>query len=180
MAMTNTNRCTPLLACVLVLGVSTPAVADDPVRRNDSSAIVAAPQDDPVAAERERRTGGHSKTALMNTYDTNGDRRVSIGEFMIERERSYAGTDADGNGSLSRAEYVGEFEARMDAGDVAFEIGDRERQIEAAGVRFGFMDSDENEIMTAAEYHVSGMRMFKRLGTNEDGFVDARDTAESF
>lgn len=178
--MTNTIRCILFLACVLVLGASTPAVADDPVRQNDSSAIAAAPQDDLVAAERERRTGGHSKTAFMKTYDTNGDRRVSIGEFMMDRERSYAGTDADGNGSLSRAEYVGEFEARMDSGDVAFQIGDRERQIEAAGVRFGFMDSDENEIMTAAEYHASGMRMFKRLDTNDNGFVDARDTADSF
>ena len=45
---------------------------------------------------------------------------------------------------------------------------------------FGFIDTDENEIMTAAEFHASGIRMFKRLDSNEDGYINAQDTADSF
>jgi len=162
-----------------VICTAGPAAADEPTEDLDSSANVA-PQEDPEAAERERRAGGHSKTAFVKTYDTNGDGQVSIGEFMVEREATYARTDADGDGSLTKAEYVGDFTERMDASKLTFAVEDRQRQIDAADFRFGFMDTDENTVMTAAEFHASGMRMFKRLDTNEDGFVNGKDTADSF
>lgn len=167
------------LLAAAVLCVAVPAVADEPAGDADVSTS-AAPQNDPEAAERERRVGGHSKTAFVKTYDTNADGQVSIGEFMVEREASYARTDADGDGSLTQAEYVGDFTERMDASELTFAVEDRQRQVDAANVRFGFMDTDENTVMTAAEFHASGMRMFKRLDTNEDGFVNDKDTADSF
>lgn len=158
-----------------------PAMADDQISTGSMETDDSlAPQDDPEAAERERRVGGHSKTAFVKTYDINGDGRVSIGEFMMEREATYARTDADGDGSLTQDEYVGDFAKRMDASELSFDVGDRQRQIDAANFRFGFMDTDENEIMTAAEFHASGMRTFKRLDTNEDGSVNGQDTADSF
>ncbi|KPP92931.1 hypothetical protein [Erythrobacter sp. HL-111] len=164
-----------------LLCLAGPAMADEPDGETGTdTGASTAPQDNPEASERERRVGGHSKTAFVKTYDTNGDGQVSIGEFMMAREASYAKTDMDGDGSLTSKEYVGEFTERMDASELTFAVEDRQRQIDAAEFRFGFMDTDENGIMTAAEFHESGMRMFKRLDTNEDGFVNESDTADSF
>lgn len=170
--------------------LSAPALASEPEQDTNYDAAqtteakvtpaVLAPQDDPEAVERSRRVGGHSKTAFVKSYDTNEDGQVSIGEFMVKREQGYARRDADGNGSLTKAEYVGDFFKRMEARQVNFTVESKERQMKAADFRFGFMDTDENEIMTAAEFHASGMRMFKRLDTNEDGYINAQDTADSF
>lgn len=163
----------------LILAAASPAAADE---RTDTAAAQpdGAPQADSQAAARERRTGGHSKAAFLKTHDVNGDGRVSLGEFVMKREADFIRTDADGNGALTKAEYVGEFTARMDAAGLRFAVDNRDRQISAANVRFGFMDSDENGIMTAMEFHDSGQRIFRRLDTNEDGFVDQNDTADSF
>ena len=162
--------------------MTAPTLAAEPEQDADytASQAVFAPQDNPEAAERERRVGGHSKTAFVKTYDTNEDGQVSIGEFMVKREEGYARRDADGNGSLTKAEYVGDFFKRMEARQVNFTVENKERQMKAADFRFGFMDTDENEIMTAAEFHASGMRMFKRLDSNEDGYINDQDSADSF
>ena len=167
------------VALATLLAATGPAWAIEPDKAQVTNAVVA-PQDDPEAAERERRVGGHSKTAFVISYVTIFDGQGSIGEFIVKREQGYARRDADGNGSLTKAEYVGDFTARMDARQVNFTVENRERQVEAANFRFGFMDTDENEIMTAAEFHASGMRMFKRLDSNEDGYINDQDSAESF
>ena len=179
--MTHTTRIAALLASSMALTLAIPASAQDQDSDDSAGEETAAPQSDPQAiAAARRRGGGHSKMAFMKAYDTNEDGQVSIGEFYTKREAGYARRDADGNGSLTKAEYVGEFEARMKANDVVIAEENRERQIQAANFRFGFMDADENEIMTAAEFHASGARMFKRLDSNEDGYINDKDTAESF
>ncbi|MEM1133815.1 MAG: hypothetical protein AAGH53_12855 [Pseudomonadota bacterium] len=177
--MTKGAKVAAFMAAGTLLAAASPIWAGEPEDGQNTDAQVA-PQDDPEAQERERRVGGHSKGAFVKTYDTNADGQVSIGEFMVKREQGYARRDADGNGSLTKAEYVGDFTARMDAREVKFTVENRDRQVKAANFRFGFMDTDENEIMSAAEFHASGMRMFKRLDTNEDGYINEKDTADSF
>ncbi|MEL7198505.1 MAG: hypothetical protein AAGL10_09340 [Pseudomonadota bacterium] len=179
--MTRTKFSIALVASGALIALSSPVSADDEQDGASAQAASEAPQNDPEAARQERQAGGgHSKMVFMKTYDTNEDGQVSLGEFVVKREAGYSRRDADRNGSLSKAEYVGEFVSRMDEREEKYSDEMRERQIKAANFRFGFMDADENEIMTAAEFHDSGTRIFKRLDTNEDGFINAMDTAESF
>ncbi|MEM9085030.1 MAG: hypothetical protein AAGB23_03800 [Pseudomonadota bacterium] len=188
--MIKVTKTSAIVLAGAAFSMTAPTLAAEPEQDADYTAsqtaeaqttqAVFAPQDDPEAAERERRVGGHSKTAFVKTYDTNEDGQVSIGEFMVKREQGYARRDADGNGSLTKEEYVGDFFKRMEARQVNFTVENKERQMKAADFRFGFMDTDENEIMTAAEFHASGMRMFKRLDSNEDGYINGQDSADSF
>ena len=122
--MTKVANTSASLLTVATFALSAPAFASEPAKDADYDAsqsqeakatpAVLAPQNDPAAVERSRRVGGHSKTVFVKTYDTNKDGQVSIGEFMIKREQGYARRDADGNGSLTKAEYVGEFFKRME------------------------------------------------------------------
>lgn len=167
--------CAPL--AIGMLAVPTAAQDQDNAQDDNASDAATPPQADADAVAQARRPGGgHSKQNFLKTYDTNGDGQVSLGEFVVKREEGYARRDADGDGSLTKDEYVGEFVARMDERMAQ----SRQRQIDAANFRFGFMDSDENAVMTATEFHASGSRMFKRLDTNEDGVVNDADTSESF
>ncbi|MEM6626804.1 MAG: hypothetical protein AAF719_08880 [Pseudomonadota bacterium] len=123
-----------------------------------------------------RNLGGHSKVRFVERYDDDGDGAVAIEEFMAAREAGYNDRDFNGDGAVHVDEYVSEYEARLEQ-----ELAEQhERQVKQAHVRFGFLDSDDDEVMTLEEFHASGDRMFTRLDTNGDGVVNDEDTAESF
>jgi hypothetical protein len=143
-----------------------------------SSVVVAAAALLPATAfaQSEAPPRGHGKAEFLRTYDADLDGVVSRGEFDAQRGQAYARTDSNRDGSLSEAEYVGEYTTRLDAELAAT----RTRQLNQAHVRFGVMDADHNERMTRAEYDASGARNFTRLDTNGDGRVDDRDTADRY
>lgn len=113
----------------------------------------------------------HTANGMLELYDSNKDGVVDRAEFDAARAATFAATDADGNGSLTLAEYTAEFEQRLDQQRVRVRA-DAERQ---ARVRFGALDTDKDGRMTFAEYQASGKRMFTRADSNGDGVVDARD-----
>lgn len=147
----------------------------------ESETLVAAvdqPSDQADAGGETSRTParGHGKTGFMETYDHDGDGQVTEAEFMTEREQGYLRRDADGDGAVHAEEYVAEYEGRLQE-----QLEDTyTRQIEQAYVRFGVLDSDDDEVMTLSEFHASGTRMFSRLDSNGDGVVNADDTSDRY
>jgi hypothetical protein len=123
----------------------------------------------------------HARDTFIKEQDQNGDGVVSKDEFAATRALQFAKTDADKNGSLSQAEYVGEFKARLEnklAADTRApekKQEERERQQRQADVRFGVLDSDKSGAITRAEFDYSGWRMFNHHDTNNDGTVSATD-----
>ena len=123
----------------------------------------------------------HARDTFIKEQDQNGDGVVSKDEFAATRALQFAATDADKNGSLSKAEYVGEFKARLekklatDSRTPEKKEEERERQMRQADVRFGVLDSDKSGAITRAEFDYSGWRMFNHHDTNNDGAVSAAD-----
>lgn len=123
----------------------------------------------------------HARDTFIKEQDQNGDGVVTKDEFAATRALQFAATDADKNGSLSKAEYVGEFKARLekrlatDDRTPEKKEEERERQMRQADVRFGVLDSDKSGAITKAEFDYSGWRMFTHHDTNNDGVVSAAD-----
>src|SRR5262245_8754068 len=80
-----------------------------------SAAAAAALLSATAFSQSEAPPRGHSKPEFLRTYAADLDGAVSRAEFDAQRGRSYARTDANGDGSLSEAEYVGEYTTRLDA-----------------------------------------------------------------
>lgn len=146
-------------AGLAALAISAPAMAQD----NNS--------DGPIST-----TQAHSKGAFVDSYDANEDGVVSKEEFMASRKEGYDLRDSNSDGTLVESEYVGEYIKRLDRS-----LKERRMSsIRQAYVRFDVLDTDENKEMTLEEFNDSGLRMFKRLDTNEDGVVNELDSAEHF
>jgi len=123
----------------------------------------------------------HARDTFIKEQDQNGDGVVSKDEYAATRALQFAATDTDRNGSLSKAEYVGEFKARLekklatDTRTPEKKEEERERQMRQADVRFGVLDGDKSGAITRAEFDYSGWRMFVTHDTNNDGAVSAAD-----
>lgn len=130
---------------------------------------------DAAPAQERRAAPGHGKDAFVRENDTDKDGRVTAAEFAAARTAKYRTFDLDGDGKVSEAEYVGEFTARFGK-DAKVPEG----QLKQAHVRFGVLDTDKDGNLSLAEFSASGDRMFKKLDSNGDGAVDAKDTAEGY
>lgn len=121
------------------------------------------------------KVGGHGEdpNAFVAEHDLDGNGKVDTAEFERFRRARFAETDSNGDGTLSRDEYVGEFARRLKhvEGDT------NARQMKQADVRFGVLDKDKDAKMTWDEYAASGSRLFKRADRDGNGVVDARDNA---
>lgn len=125
-----------------------------------------------------RPAGGHGLDAFLGSYDANRDGVVTRAEFDTIRLQRFQAADTNGDGVLSEAEYVAEFEARLkrqyfDAGrqpDAAYDNG-----IKQAHVRFGIVNRARDGKFTRAEDQAIADKTFKGLDTNNDGSISKAD-----
>ena len=123
----------------------------------------------------------HARDTFIKEQDQNGDGVVSKEEFVATRQIQFDHTDADKNGAMSREEYVGEYNARLEKNLAASnqtpekKEEERVRQMRQAEVRFGVLDSDKSGAITLAEFAYTGWRMFVTHDSNNDGVVSIAD-----
>lgn len=169
---------TAALAAIIAAVVPAAAVAKNAPRGVKAPAAGAAAQNAPRrdGDGAGNAGGGHSKREFLETYDANKDGKVSKEEFAAKRSADHKGLDLNENGTVNELEYINEYTFRLDK-----ELAERRaRQIRQAHVRFGVLDTNKDGILSAEEFAASGDRMFSRLDTSGDGFVDGTDTASSF
>ena len=122
--------------------------------------------------------GGHGLKAFMGSYDANRDGAVPRAEFDAIRQQRFRAADTNGDGVLSEAEYVAEYEGRLkrqyfDQGrqpDAAYE-----NNIKQAHVRFAIVNRARDGRFTQTEDRAIADKTFKGLDTNGDGVVSAAD-----
>jgi len=128
-----------------------------------------------------RPAGGHGHAAFMGSYDVNRDGVVTRDEYDTVRKQRYMAADTNGDGWLSEAEYVAEFEKRLKAQYTKEGKAPDERyhnSMKQAYVRFGIVDKDKDGKFTIEEEIAIADKTFKNADTNGDGAVDARDKKE--
>ena len=169
------KRALVISACAIIgLGLS---ACETTTQTTESSNSDVASTEKKGHSKRERRSSGaHSKGAFLESYDLDGDGRVTEAEFYEARDQGYEARDADGNGRVVPDEYVAEYEERLNRQLTE----QRDRQLKQAYVRFDVLDGDKDGVMTREEFRNSGKRMFDRLDTNKDGVVDENDTAKRY
>ncbi|MFT3997735.1 MAG: hypothetical protein QM667_10035 [Asticcacaulis sp.] len=141
-----------------------------------AAAVLAAGMALPVLA------ASHSTTVFIEEQDINGDEKVSLDEFKAGRAIEFRKADFNEDGSLSEAEYVGEYEGRLYArlskiADPEKRLEEQQRQMRQAKVRFGVLDTDKNGAISQEEYLASGLRMFNMHDRDKDGVVSQKDVA---
>ncbi|MFN3514790.1 MAG: hypothetical protein ACK41C_17225 [Phenylobacterium sp.] len=121
----------------------------------------------------------HGQAAFIADYDLDGDGKVTAAEFRTVRNQRFAATDLDKDGGLTEAEYVGEYQARLEtqlaASDETAErkAEERVRQIRQAHVRFGVLDKNKDGRIDAEEFAASGLRAFAEQDGDKDGTITA-------
>lgn len=127
----------------------------------------------------------HEHSAFITDYDLDKDGKVTAAEFKEVRSQRFAATDADKSGGLAEAEYVGEYQGRLDAQLAASSETDerkaeqRVRQIRQAHVRFGVLDKDKDGQIVPAEFDASGQRAFAEQDGDGDGVITAGEKKKS-
>lgn len=125
----------------------------------------------------------HDGASFIHDYDADHDGSVTRAEFDAGRVARFRATDANGDGWLSEAEYVGEYQTRLEAQlaksdrDAEKKAEERQRQMRQARVRFGVLDRDKNKQMVQAEYDASGARAFAEQDADRSGTITAADVA---
>lgn len=133
-----------------------------------------------IAVSAPALAASHSTSTFIEEQDLNGDGKVSLEEFKAGRAIEFRKADFNEDGSLSEAEYIGEYEGRLMArlsriGDPEKRLEEQQRQMRQAKVRFGVLDTDKNGAISQAEHLASGLRMFDLHDRNKDGTVDHKD-----
>ncbi|WP_225783089.1 hypothetical protein [Xenophilus sp. Marseille-Q4582] len=125
-----------------------------------------------------RPAGGHGLDAFLGSYDADRDGQVTRAEFDAIRLQRFKSADTNGDGVLSEAEYVAEYEGRLkrqyfDQGrqpDKAYE-----NNIKQAHVRYAIVNRARDGKFTWAEDQAIADKTFKALDTNGDGVVSKAD-----
>ncbi|WP_332766495.1 hypothetical protein [Phenylobacterium sp.] len=121
----------------------------------------------------------HEHSAFIADYDLDKDGKVTAAEFKTVRDKRFAAMDVSKDGGLDEAEYVGEYEGRLNAQLAAStesaerKAEERVRQMRQAHVRFGVLDKDKDAKVSAAEYAASGGRAFAEQDGDKDGVITA-------
>jgi len=121
----------------------------------------------------------HEHSAFITDYDLDKDGKVTAAEFKTVRDKRFAAMDVSKDGGLDEAEYVGEYEGRLNAQIAAStesaerKAEERARQMRQAHVRFGVLDKDKDKQISAQEYAASGGRAFAEQDGDKDGVITA-------
>lgn len=115
----------------------------------------------------------HRKMVFVNQYDLDGDWMLYAGEFEHARKRRFNDTDENQDGVVNEAEYVFEYQNKLDTQLKK----DRMGQVKQTIVRFNALDKNENDMMEWQEYEASGLRSFTYYDVNKDGNIDSQDPA---
>ena len=119
----------------------------------------------------------HEHSAFITDYDLDKDGKVTVAEFKTARDQRFAAMDANKDGFVDETEYVGEYQGRLTVQLAAStESSERKaeeevRQIRQAHVRFGVLDKDKDQKMSAEEFAASGARAFAEQDGDGDGVV---------
>jgi len=138
--------------------------------------------DQPKAAEGPAApAGGHGLSAFIGGFDANRDGVVTRAEYDTVRKQRFTAADTNGDGSLSEAEYVAEFEGRLKQQSAGRPQNDSSyaASIKQAHVRFNILDTDRNGKLTIEEENAIAEKTFKRTDTNGDGKIDKTDGEKS-
>jgi hypothetical protein len=125
----------------------------------------------------------HDPKTFLQEHDTNHDGQVPRAEFDTARDARFKATDANGDGWVSDAEYLSEYQVRLEADLARSDMTDekkteeRQRQVRQTHVRFGVLDTNKNQRMEKAEYDVSGARAFAMNDADKNGVITTSDTA---
>lgn len=162
-----TTRHLPLLTALAAAALLSACAASAPASTSAAAAGTAA-----------RPAGGHGLQAFLGSYDTNRDGQVTRAEFDAVRLQRFRAADTNGDGVLSEAEYVAEFEGRLKR--QYFDDGKQpdkayENSIKQAHVRFAIVNRARDGKFTAAEDAAIADKTFKNLDTNGDGIVSKDD-----
>lgn len=125
-----------------------------------------------------RPAGGHGNAAFMGSYDVNRDGVVTQGEYDSVRKQRFSAADTNGDGWLSEAEYVAEFEGRLQQQYAAASKAPDARyegSMKQAYVRFKVLDTNKDGKLTNDEELAIADRSYKRADANGDGKVDGAD-----
>lgn len=125
-----------------------------------------------------RPAGGHGLDAFLGSYDADRDGKVTRAEFDAIRMQRFRAADTNGDGVLSEAEYVAEYEGRLKR--QYFEEGRQpderyQGNIKQAHVRFALVNRARDGKFTVAEDRAIADKTFKNLDTNKDGVVSRDD-----
>jgi len=157
-----------LMGVVALAGCTTPA----------SPPVASLPGTAPATGGPAQPAGGHGREAFVGSYDINRDGVVTRAEYESVRLQRYNAADTNGDGKLSEAEYVAEFEGRLKqqyAQQKREPDADYQRSMRQAHVRFGILDRNQDGFISLDEEKAIMERTFVGQDTNGDGQVDGRD-----
>jgi hypothetical protein len=123
----------------------------------------------PVAAA----AASHDLATFVGEYDLDRNGSVSKEEFQTERERRFAATDTNRDGTIALEEYLAEFRARLMLSSPPPDIVSK--QLAQTEVRFKALDSNKDGRISPAEFLHSGWKMFDEHDYNRDGAVSMLD-----
>ena len=132
-----------------------------------------------LAAAASAHAAPHEHSAFIADYDLDKDGKVTAAEFKAVRDKRFAATDGNSDGGVDEAEYVGEYEVRLNAQLAAStesaerKAEERVRQMRQAHVRFCVLDKNKDKTTSAAEYAASGGRAFAEQDGDKDGVITA-------
>lgn len=133
-----------------------------------------------VLAAPAAQAASHDRKTFIAEQDLDKDGSVSKEEFAQGRAAEFKRVDTNGDGKLSKDEYVDEFKVRLDAGKVDGGKPGPEmykKQMDQTAFRHGVLDSNKDGFISPPEFEHSGWGMFMHHDTDNDGAVTAKDPA---
>lgn len=109
--------------------------------------------------ERGHAMGGHMMS-MFETFDGDGDGKLTQGEIDNARKDRFAAFDGDGDGKLTLQEYQALWLDAM-----------RSRMVD----RFQDLDEDGDGVVTATEFAAPFARTVMRMDRNDDGMLSRDD-----